>query len=684
MSEDNQVDIQQEPSPKKTGQIALRPLTIILFLTMVMLVLMVLGWPYFQARYDLPWDLPSYLQPPKSLDETATITQDTIAPFASPTVSATLPLLETDPGLWSQGLIVLSMDEGLDTHLFAYQPLMDLGSPALPLTRLTSGSCQDITPALSPDGEHLAFASNRSGYWNIYQLDLENGDVTQVNNSQDFTASPSWSPDGLWVAYEAHFEESMEIVIQPVDGSQDPIQLTNNIASDAQPAWGPDGRQIAFLSTRAGSSQVWLANLDESGEQRFINLSSHNEASATYPAWSPDGRYLAWGAVTADGLHNIYVWDSQDPDAVSREVGSGDIPAWSPNGEALLVVLNTPLQTYLTAYLLEDPGFVILPPIKLPGAVSGLSWVDIDLSGALLEVDILTPTPLWELSLQVDSAGIEGRYDLVTLEDVSAPYPRMHDRVDESFQALRDQLASRVGWDLLADLDNAFLPLSSALSPGLLGDWLYTGRAFAVNTLPINAGWMAVVREDFGPETYWRVYLRARFQDGTQGQPLYHLPWDFNARYSGQPGPYDQGGALAENVPGGYWVDMTRVAAAYGWQRLPALSTWRAAYPSARFNEFVKTDGLDWASSMLEIYPSEALLTLTPVPTATTSPTPAPLGYKSPTTTPTPSDTATPTPTETETPSPTESPSPTLTPSPTGESNSTETPTPTSTNTSTP
>jgi TolB protein len=696
MSEQNPADLQPELPPKKTRQIALRPLTIILFLTVVMLVLMVLGWPYFQARYDLPWDLPAALLPPKSLDEAASIMQETPTPLAPPTASVTLPLLEIDPSLWSQGLIVLSMDEGLDTHLFAYQPMADADTPALGLTRLTSGSWQDITPALSPDGKHLAFASNRSGFWNIYQLDLGSGEVIQVSNSQEYTASPSWSPDSLWVAYGSHFEDSLEIVIQPVDGSQDPIQLTNHIAADSQPAWAPNGRQIAFLSTRGGRSQVWLANLDESGEQRFITLRPHYETHASHPVWSPDGRYLAWGAVTKDGLHNIYVWDSQDPDALPREIGSGDMPAWSPDGEALLVVLNTPLQTYLTAYPFDDAGFVILPPIKLPGAVSGLAWVDIDLSSDLLEEDLPTPTPFWDLVLQTNTAGIEGRYDLVDLEDVGAPYPRMHDRVDESFQALRRQLALRVGWDLLADLENAFIPLSSALSPGLLGDWLYTGRAFAVNTLPINAGWMAVVREDFGPETYWRVYLRARFQDGTQGQPLYHLPWDFNARYNGQPGPYDQGGALAGTVPAGYWVDMTRVAATYGWQRLPALSTWRAAYPSARFNEFVKTDGLDWVSAMLEIYPSEVLLTLTPVPTATISPTTAPLWYKSPTPTSTPSDTATPTPPKTETPDPTSTPSftgtpsstgatsPTEDPSPTGESSSTGTPTPTGTITSAP
>ena len=160
---------------------------------------------------------------------------------------------------------------------------------------------------------------------------------------------------------------------------------------------------------------------------------------------------------------------------------------------------------------------------------------------------------------------------------------------------------------------------------------------------------MTVIREDFGQETFWRVYLRARFQDGSQGKPLHNLPWDFNARYSGQPLPYDQGGEIAGAVPPGYWVDMTQLAASYGWARLPALSNWQAVYAGARFNEFVKTDGLDWESAILEIYPDEVLLTLTPVHTATVSPTTAPLWYQSPT--PTLISTGTPTPAPTQTPS---------------------------------
>jgi TolB protein len=648
-----------QPPPEKLQpkRIAIRPITIILFLVVNLMVLVVLGWPYLKTRYgltyDLPLDLSSRLQASSIPQATQTIawtptqTEETATPTEVVDRLAAIPVVTGDPGFWSKGLMVLSMQEGLGTHLFAYQPLGEIGGPWLPLSRLTHGPWDDITPALSPDQEHLIFASNRDGQWDLYLLDFRTGETTRLTETAAYEAAPSWSPDGLWMAFEGYSQESLDIFIRPVDGSQEPVQLTNFLSADYGPAWSPQGRQIAFVSTQDGLNQIWLANLDESGVDRFVKVSQHYEQHADHPVWSPDGRYLAWAAVTQEGLHNIYVWDSAEAAGRPREVGSGDWAAWSPDGRALLVVARTPDRSYLTAYPLDQAGVVILPPLLLPGAVSGLLWADVTVGSDLFNQVVPTPTPLWTVEVEGGLDAVGGRWNLVPLKDVEAPYPQLHDRVDESFQAFRTHLALEVGWDLLASLENAYIPLSSALSPGLVEDWLYTGRAIAFNTLPINAGWMAVVREDFGQQTYWRVYLRARFQDGSQGRPLYDLPWDFNARYNGQPLPYDQGGQTASAVPGGYWIDMTQLATAYEWERLPAISTWRAVYALSRFNKLVKSDGLDWVGAMMEIYPPEVLLTLTPAPTATASQTPAPFWYQSPT----PSTTITLTPTPTRTPS---------------------------------
>ncbi len=566
---------ESEPAPKpkkrkKTNgrrwkRISISPVTLVLIFLVNLLVFVTLGWLLLQSRYGLPGAVPwgmvietatpdeshtpgpptETLTPSKTPTASKTATaSNTPTPSNTPTASATLPAVTVDPNAWEQGLLVLSLQEGLDSHLFVYQPLAQDAGSVLPFLRLTTGNWQDVAPALSPDGKQLAFASNRNGQWDLHLLDLGSGEISQLTASLAFDSSPSFSPDGLWLAYESYIDENLEIVIAPIDGSQDAIRLTNYLGVDSSPAWSPRGRQIAFVSTRGGRNHIWIADLDKTGEDRFIEISRSFEATAQHPVWSVDGRYLAWAAVTDQGLHKIYVWDREEIDTPVREVGIGDRPAFSPDARYIFTTLQTPHQTYLTAYPLDGSELLLLQPMLMPGAVSGLVWGEVNISGAIVNLNIPSPTPLYTHALIDDPRVPFGRKQLVDLVGVEAPYPKLHDVVDEAFYAYQDQLASQTGWDLLADLENAYVPLTTALDPGRQGDWLYTGRAFAVNTVPITAGWMAVVREDYGPETYWRIYLRARNQNGSDGVPLHDLPWKFDARYSGVPLPYEQGGTF--------------------------------------------------------------------------------------------------------------------------------------------
>jgi TolB protein len=569
-------------------------------------------------------------------------------------------------------LLILSMREGLHTHLFLFEPEI------LPLTRLTNGAWDDITPALSPDGTRLAFASNRDGPFDLYTLDLLTGDVTRITDTPDYDANPTWSPDGLFLAYESFQNNNLDIYVAPIDGSSAPIRLTTDPGADHSPTWSPRGRQVAFVSTQTGEPEIWLADL-ELVDQRFTNLSQSPNSLDFHPAWHPDGNALAWATQT-DGYHLLRLGSLADSGSASiRADGAGDWPVFSPAGETLLTSLETPNETYLTAYHLPSGGLLALPPLTLPGVIEGLSWGNATLPqpppASLLAAAQVTPGPLWLPRLTPNADLPAGRQHLVSLSDLDAPDPRLHDLADESFASLREYVAQATGWDFLATLENAFVPLTSPLLPGLGNDWLYTGRAFSFNTAPIHAGWIEIVREEFGQETYWRIYLLARFQDGSQGRPFTIQPWNLNARFDGNPAIYEKGGALKPGIPIGYWVDFTEIAEAFGWERLPALGNWRAFYQGARFNEFVHRLGIDWRSAMTELYPPEVLITpspitpvtpsLTPTKTLTPTRTPFPTRTLTPTRTPLPTRTATPTATATSTPTPTRTPTPTMTPTPT-------------------
>ena len=125
------------------------------------------------------------------------------SPFPA-TASPTSQPSNTPPVALSAGEqkdeMILSLEEDGYAHLFLFSPANSS------FTRITSGQWSDITPWLSPDGKTVAFASNRGGHWDLYTLDLLNGQLSQLTNTTEYDSSPSWSPDLAWIAYETYKE----------------------------------------------------------------------------------------------------------------------------------------------------------------------------------------------------------------------------------------------------------------------------------------------------------------------------------------------------------------------------------------------------------------------------------------------------------------------------------------------
>jgi TolB protein len=579
----------------------------------------------------------------------ATESPEIVSTFATETET---PEFIPSASAGTQEMVILSYEEDGYAHLFAYIP------EKMPLTRLTSGDWDDVAPAASPDGKKIAFASNRNGFWDLYLLDLTNGDLTQLTDTPRYEGAPTWSPDSSFLAYEVYVNENLEIFIGPSeDPAQNAIQLTDSPNADYSPTWSPGGRQIAFIS----NGEVVLADLDKTSENRFTNLSNTELAEESHPVWSPDGTRLAWASSAQNvGRSGIYVWDATR-NVPAEWIGDGDYPAWNTSGDQILTTIPAPNETYMTVYSLS--GELIQPLTPFPLNLRGLVWANLLMPEDFQRAAQFTPAALWTPNAEPISEGPQGRWTVVDLKGVQAPYPQLHDLADEAFVALRERVTQEAGWDALASLESAFVPLTTSLDPGFEQDWSYTGRAFAINSLMTNAGWMVAVREDFAAQTYWRLYLRAQLQDGSLGEPLHNTPWDLSARYNLDPKVYEQGGKYSD-VPPGYWMDVTSLARQYGWQRMPALPNWRTFYRGARFTEFALTDGMDFYSAMLQLYPPDVLITPTRLLPPTSTPSRTPTATPTATFTRTPRNTLTPSPTRTPsiTPTPSNTPVPSQTP----------------------
>ena len=608
-----------------------------IFLVVVGVGIGFLGWYSLQLNQPGP---PAPLEPTlsalaTSLAVTPTGVSVTGQVVSSGTTSATSP---QSP---SQGTVFFTARTQARSHIWAY-----VIGDAEPV-QITFGDWDDRNPAFHTEEGLLAFTSNRGLYWDLYLLDLDSGNLRQLTETPDYEGNPTWSPDGRWIAYEANYDGDFDIYILPVMDDEDVIQLTNHPANDNSPDWDPGGRQIAFISDRDGSPDVFIANLDHSDE-RYFNLTQTIEFAESDPCFNPDGDLLAY-SIDRRGFEEILIKEIEG-DSPSSPNGQGHEVRWSPDGMALIAIVEDPYERRLATYTYDQgqpPGL----PIHFD--IEDLFWTAKGLPAAayLFGEDEAESPPLYVSELTSSDATFD-RLSLALLPGVTAPNPSLSDAVDEAFNALRARVAVDLGWDFLSTLEHAFMGINDPLPPGLsYDDWLFTGRAFAFSQAAVQAGWIEMVREDFGGQTYWRVYIRTTEQDGSQGEPLRTPSWDFQARYEGDPQSYDQGGRLNENISPGSYVDFTQLAADYGFEREPALSNWRTYYHGARFNEFVYRENRNWMEAMLELYPDKSIITptpfQTPTPTPTRTPRPTPTSWWWRWRTPTPVPTSTPLPTST-------------------------------------
>src|SRR5262249_41375839 len=125
-------------------------------------------------------------------------------------------------------------------------------------------------PAWSPDGTRLAFSSDRFGNKDLFVLSAQGsnplfestGTLSRVTSSSAQESQPTWSPDGLRLAYTSDATGHPQIWMTAADGTGSPVQLTTNDASDSHPVWSADGREIYFARSTSGLGQLWTVDID--------------------------------------------------------------------------------------------------------------------------------------------------------------------------------------------------------------------------------------------------------------------------------------------------------------------------------------------------------------------------------------------------------------------------------------
>ncbi len=204
-------------------------------------------------------------------------------------------------------------------------------------------------------GERRSYAWDYDAHYDIYETDLEGNKIKNLTNVMGYDAEASWSPDGKHIAFASNrraytdqlteeeaalFKKDpsslIDIYIMDADGSN-VKRLTHNNSYDGGPFFSPDGKRIVWrrFSPNGHEAEVFTMNIDGSDQKQITNL----KALSWAPFYHPSNKYIIF-STNLHGHRNfeLYIVDvdgKKEPVRVTNKVGFDGLPVFTPDGTHL-------------------------------------------------------------------------------------------------------------------------------------------------------------------------------------------------------------------------------------------------------------------------------------------------------------------------------------------------------------
>jgi len=239
------------------------------------------------------------------------------------------------------------------------------------VTQLTSDPAADVQPCFSPDGQSVAFASDRSGNWDLWIIGLQGGQCRQITRSPMHEVHPSFAPDGKRLAYCAfnpkadQWELWMLQLDQP--GSKKMIGI------GLFPEWSPVADSIVYQKARQRGGRwfsIWRVDL-EMGEPKFpVELAASADMAFIQPSWSADGQWITYGTAVlgtdAEAPHAPVPVLSHGDVWIMRAAGTSPLQLTDGVGAHFGPVFSTDQRVYFTSLQNGSENIWSVKPLLVP------------------------------------------------------------------------------------------------------------------------------------------------------------------------------------------------------------------------------------------------------------------------------------------------------------------------------
>jgi TolB protein len=181
-------------------------------------------------------------------------------------------------------------------------------------------------------GTHIYFTSTRTGHKEVWRMDYDGKNQTQISHFSSISQYPAVSPDGSKIAFTSWVRVQPAIFVFSVDPVRDLRFYNQNASVNGPASFTPDGKQLVFASSAAGCCGIYVANLDGRGVRRL----SSSTAIDTEPKVSPKGGDIVFVSGRS-GPAQIYRMNMDGTDIERLTPGNGEAtnPSWNPNGQVI-------------------------------------------------------------------------------------------------------------------------------------------------------------------------------------------------------------------------------------------------------------------------------------------------------------------------------------------------------------